>query len=122
VCPRAASLILLLVFSVGMVAPAEARRKPTKKERTAILNAVAARFSCGDYPPGSCRLVVRVSTVRRGWAAAYIRPGRGWENTVQADVASVRRENGRWRRYQVGNGGGCGVPAGVRRDLLLACY
>lgn len=119
---RAVSAFLLLAFCLGVVASAEAQRKPTQKERTAILSAVKTRISCGDYPPGSCRFVVRVSTVRRGWAAAYVRPRRGWENTVQPDVASVRRRDGRWRRYQVGNGGGCNVPAGVRRDLKLACY
>jgi hypothetical protein len=64
---------------------------------------------------------VRVSTVRHGWAAAYIRARLGHEGTVQPDVARVRRKRGRWRVHQIGNGGGCGVPQAVRRDLRLRC-
>jgi hypothetical protein len=113
---------LVSVVSLGAVATADARRPPTTKERAAILRGVGASFGCGLYPAGSCRLVVRVSTVRPGWAAVYLRPRRGYEDMVQRDVASVRRRNGRWRAHQVGNGGGCGVPNGVKRDLRLACY
>jgi hypothetical protein len=108
------------LLSCALASPADARRPPTKQERAAILR--AAGNGCALYPPGSCRWVVRVSTARRGWAAVYIRPRRGQEGTVQPDVASLRRTRGRWRVHQRGNGGGCGVPASVRRDLDLACY
>ncbi len=36
--------------------------------------------------------------------------------------AYLRRRDGRWRVHQRGNGGGCGDPRAVRRDLHLACY
>jgi hypothetical protein len=110
---------------VGLLPPAaDARRKPTKGERTAILRALHGtnRFSCQGYPAGSCKEVVRVSTARKGWSAVYISPTKGNENTVQSDVASLKRRNGRWRVHQIGNGGGCGVPRAVARDLKLACY
>ena len=117
---RALAVLLALVVVLAAAGSADARRVPTAKERTAILGTTA--LGCGDYPAGSCRFAVRISTVHRGWAAVYIRPRSGWENTVQSDVASMRRRSGRWRQYQLGNGGGCGVPTDVRRDLMLACY
>jgi hypothetical protein len=121
--PRIAGLLgaVAVVVLALSVADADARRKPTEKERRAILRAVEQRGGCSAYPPGSCHMVVRVSTVRHGWAAADIwaRPGR--EGTVQPDVASVRHKRGRWRVHQIGNGGGCGVPQAVRRDLRLRC-
>jgi hypothetical protein len=53
----------------------------------------------------------------------YIGPSaKRYASEVQADVASFHRRHGRWRLHTAGNGGGCGVPASVRRDLRLACF
>jgi hypothetical protein len=116
------ALSLSLLTGALATPAADARRKPTKRERTAILRALHERAGCFAYPAGTCHEVVRVSTARKGWSAVYIRPTRGNENAVQSDVASLKRRNGRWRIHQLGNGGGCGVPASVARDLQLACY
>jgi hypothetical protein len=64
-----------------------------------------------------------VSTARRSWAAVYLRPAKKrYANEVQSDLASFHRRQRIWRLHQVGNGGGCGVPRSVRRDLRLACF
>lgn len=115
-------LSVCLLVSALVAPAADARRKPTKRERTAILRALHERAGCFAYPAGTCHEVVRVATVRMGWSAVYIRPTRGNESAVQSDVASLKRRNGRWRVHQLGNGGGCGVPRAVVRDLKLACY
>jgi len=39
-----------------------------------------------------------------------------------SDVISVRKIDGRWRRHQFGNGGGCRMPTAVREDLRLHCW
>lgn len=113
------------LLAAALAAPvADARRKPTKRERTAILAALHTRASCSIYPAGSCQEVVRVSTATKGWSAVYIGPKPGHEGEVQGDVASLKRRNGHWRVHQLGNGGGCGVPRGVapgpEARLLLA--
>ena len=116
-------VLSVCLLAGALVAPAaDARRKPTKRERTAILAALHKRASCSIYPAGSCQEVVRVSTARKGWSAVYIGPKPGHDGEVQPDLASLKRRNGRWRVYQLGNGGGCGVPRAVVRDLKLACY
>lgn len=112
----------VLAFSLLITPGADARRRATPSERAAIIKAAHGRISCKGYPAGSCVVKVRVSTARRGWAAAYVRPVQPGSNTVQSDVASFRRVNGRWRLHQVGNGGGCSVPRSVVKDLALACY
>jgi hypothetical protein len=116
--------VLSLCLLVGALVPptADARRKPTKRERTAILRALHEHAGCFAYPAGTCHEVVRVSTARKAWSAVYIRPARDNENAVQSDVASLKRRNGRWQVHQLGNGGGCSVPRAVVRDLKLACY
>lgn len=104
--------------------PADARRKATTVERVAILRVVHAKQNaCRFYPAGHCSELVRISTVRTSWAAVYVRPSRpAYRHEVQSDVGSLRRVDGKWRLHQIGNGGGCGVPASVRRDLSLECY
>lgn len=118
-----------LAFALPLLtytAAANASRVPSAKEREAVLDAGNGRVSCygGEppYPADTCFLKVRISTARKGWAAVYVRPTRKGRGTVQPDVATVKKVRGRWRISQVGNGGGCGVPAAVRRDLKVACY
>ena len=89
----------------ALAAPAaDARRKPRKRERTAILGELHERAGCFAYPAGTCHEVVRVATARKGWSPVYIRPTRGNENAVKSDAASLKRRNGRWRIHQLGNG------------------
>jgi hypothetical protein len=115
----AAALIVLTLLAAGS---AQAARKPTTKDRRAIVAAV--KLPSLTYPKGSYYLVVRVSTAhsKRRWAAVYIRPHFDYQDVVQQDVASVVRRRGKWRAHQIGNGGGCGVRRAVRRDLKLDCY
>lgn len=112
-------LLCAIALSLLHVSGASAARPASPHERAAILR--GAHLHLG-YAPDSYRLVVRISTRSRHWAAIYIRPGAGHAGEVQSDVVSVRRVRRGWRRHQVGNGGGCGVPRAVRRDLRLACY
>lgn len=119
----------LLVGTVGFLlagVAANADRPATKRERTQILRAAhrqSAGPGCRGYPHGHCRERVRVSTVRSSWAAVGIGPSsKQYEGEVQRDVVSMHRRRGRWRLHQEGNGGGCNMPAAVRRDLRLACY
>lgn len=116
---RATAIALLACLAV--TADADASRKPTPSERVAILVAIdkTGRFSCD---PAVCRRVVRVSTARRGWAAIHIRPRPAYRDSLQSATSSAKRCRGRWRAHQIGNGGGCDVPAVVVRDLRLACY
>lgn len=109
----ATGLIALVVVSTAL-----ASRPATPSERVAILRAAPK----SPYPPGYARLTVKVSTVSSAWAAVYIRARRGHANQVQPDVVSLQRQGGRWAVHQQGNGGGCRMPARVKRDLRLACY
>ena len=121
---RGAGLCLVAVILAGSVAQSDARRNATKSERAAILRAVNHYMNpCDAYRTGRCVEIVRVSTVRSSWSAVYIRPARrAYRAEVQSGDASVHRVDGKWRLHQLGNGGGCGVPASVRRDLSLKCY
>lgn len=87
-------------------------------EKAAILSAAPG----GSYPPGWAHLTVRVSTIDPRWAAVFIEPNPGYERQVQPDVASMYHTDRGWVVHQTGNGGGCGVPAGVRAELQLNCY
>jgi len=110
-----------LAAGVLLATPAlsEASRAPTAAQRKAILQAGPGN----PYPPGWAHLKVRVSTVDSRWAAIYILANPGHKNQVQPDVASVFHSKHRgWVDHQNGNGGGCGVPSQVKRDLSLACY
>jgi hypothetical protein len=113
------AVALILGLSLTVAPASVASRRATGAEARAIL-----RVAPGNpYPPGWAHLTVRVSTVDSRWAAVHVLPNRGHTHQVQADVASMyhTRRHG-WVVHQVGNGGGCGVPSRVRRDLHLACY
>ena len=113
----AVAMLLALVVAAGT---ASADRKPNDREKSKITAALdRAGFSCDIFPEGSrCKRTIRVSTVNERWAAAYIRG----DSNVQGGDASLQRRNHRWRVHQIGNGGGCGLPAPVADDLQLACY
>jgi hypothetical protein len=111
--------LCVLCFGTELAAASLASRAPTRFERRAILRAAPGN----PYPRGWAYRTVRVSTVSSHWAAVHIVANRGHENQVQPDVASMyRTRHGGWIVHQSGNGGGCGVPRGVKADLHLACY
>jgi len=115
---------IVVAVSLIVASVAVADRAPNRVERAGILEALNLEGrgpDCGTYPPGSCRIYVRVSTADSHWAAVFIGPS-GKQKFVQPDVATVHLRRGKWSVHQVGNGGGCGVPGRVQRDLRLACY
>lgn len=118
---RRVSVAGILVFTLGGLAVtpvAFARRHATRGERRAMLALVG-----NPWPRGWAYRVVWVSTVDSRWAEVEILPMRGHAHQVQQDVGSTYRlRSGRWVMHQAGNGGGCHMPARVRRDLRLACY
>ena len=73
-------------------------------------------FDC-RFVSGSCHRKIKVSTKKQTWAAAYISG-----SAVQPTSASIHRKHHSWHVHQIGNGGGCGVPSKVRKDLKLDCY
>lgn len=108
----------IVAVSLLAVSPAVASRPPTNAERSAILRAAGTN----PYPSGWAHRTVRISTVSSRWAAVHIVANRGHQTQVQNDVASMyRTKHHGWVTHQVGNGGGCGVPAAVVHDLGLAC-
>lgn len=117
---------LVALLALALPATADAARKPTGKERKAILAAVdnGYRFTCTPaYPPKSCRRTVRVSTARKGWAVVRILARRGYEDVVQPDATSLTNRGRGWRVYGVGAASaGCDVPPPVFWDLKLNCY
>lgn len=111
-----ALILCLLATSIS----AYASRKPTGKERGAILK-VARRHgaSCSGvvrfYPPGTkCRQFIRVSTVSRRWAALYLR------GEVQREVVDFHRFLGRWHYHSVH--ADCTIPTRVGHDLEIDCF
>ncbi len=107
-------VVLLLITSVT----SEAARNPSKHEKKGIVKALQREgFDCRFVATGSCHRKIKVSTKRQTWAAAYISGSQ-----IQGDVASLHRKHHKWHLHQLGNGGGCGVPKQVRRELKLACY
>lgn len=115
------AIVSLLLIAV-CAAPVEASRNPSKKEAAAIGSVIAeAGLSCARYPPGVCKQAIRVSTKRVGWAAVRIRPEVNGESIVNPQDISLRHRGERWRIIEVGNGGGCGLPRKVKRDLHLIC-
>lgn len=113
------SAAFAIALSMLVVSSALAFRPPTKSERTAILRAAPGN----PYPSGEARRTIRVSTVSARWAAVYITATRGHRDRVQSDVASMfHTKHHGWVVHEEGNGGGCGVPRPVVRDLGLACY
>lgn len=105
-------------------ATADARRMPTRAERTAIMREFDRQSFYDAYGADCVAFAIRVSTVNPRWAAVSIR-GTRRSCSVQGGVESFHRPSlrgQRWRSHQLGNGGGCNMPSGVRADLRLACY
>jgi hypothetical protein len=122
---RIKTAALLCLCFLLPAAVADAARAPKRSENNAIFSALqSANLTCSRYPPGSCQLNFRVSTVNGRWAAARIRPAENGESTVMPQTISLRRVHKKTGRYEVmdtGNGGGCSVPRRPRKDLALIC-
>ena len=119
--------ITALLACLCLLAPATAgaSRAPRNGEGRAIFAALqTANLTCSRYPPESCQINFRVSTVNRRWASAKIRPMANGESQVMPQTISLRRVHPKGGRYEVmdpGNGGGCSVPRKPRKDLGLIC-
>jgi hypothetical protein len=119
---RATAIVIVLIGCV-VVASAEANRPPKPAEAQEIFAVLEAEgLTCAaQYPPGTCRETIRVSTRNKRWAVVHIRPEENGETIVRAIDVSLHRDEAGWRIHQVGNGGGCRVPRKPRRDLHLIC-
>ena len=117
------SAFFALLAVTALPAAAVANRPATEAEAQAIEATLTARgLTCASrYPPGTCREAIVVSTAKRHWAVARIRPDVNGENTVEPEDISLRLRAGAWSIHQIGNGGGCDVPRKARRDLHLLC-
>jgi hypothetical protein len=114
-------LVALSMLAIAAPAIAEARRLPTRAERMAIMRQVDRQAFYETYGRECVAFALRVSTVDSRWAAVTVQRTKRSCN-VQGDVESFHRGSAGWRRHQLGNGGGCNMPAAVRDDLRLACY
>jgi hypothetical protein len=115
---------LAVLVAIAMPAPATANRPAKPAEAEAIYATLAAGgLTCASlYPAGICREAIVISTAKRHWAVARIRPEENGENTVRPEDISLHLRGGVWSVHQVGNGGGCHVPRKARRDLHLLCF
>jgi hypothetical protein len=100
------------------------RYVPLPRQERAIRLGADLRLIKSGY--GHCvRFEIHVSTANENWAAVSILPAEWIEGCigfVQGDVISMHRVREKWRRHQYGNGGGCNMPARVRKDLRLHCW
>jgi hypothetical protein len=113
-----AALLLVAVSTLALAAPSVASRAPTPSEREAILQAAPGN----PYPTGWAHRSVRVSSVDSKWAAVFITANPGHHTRVQPDFASMyHTKHHGWVVHQLGNGGGCRMPAKIRIDLRLFC-
>jgi curli biogenesis system outer membrane secretion channel CsgG len=120
---RRAGLLVTAMMMLGvLVAPADASRAPTKRERAAIKR--VAMKACGRAAPEPCRFhKARVSTKNARYAWADV-TGEGFSGTL------LKRANTRTRRFKVigTQGGGIGdcaqwrklAPRAVLKDLRIS--
>jgi hypothetical protein len=119
---RTGQALVIAIGVLGLAVPAvEARRLPTRAERAAIMRHVDRQAYYKTYGRECVAFALRVSTVDSHWAAVTVRRAKRTCD-VQGDVQSFHRGRSGWRSHQLGNGGGCNMPAAVRDDLRLACY
>jgi hypothetical protein len=120
---RAIALALVAVLAVAL--PASANRRPKSSELTGIISTLAEHgLTCAQYPPGTCQIHFRISTVNSRWASAKVRPDVNGENIVAPRDVGLRRphrKGGGWDVKSTGTGGGCNVPKRPRHDLGLIC-
>jgi hypothetical protein len=117
---RAFVALLAGLIVLAAAAVAEAQRKPTPKERTAI----AGKFDI----PAKC-LRIRVSTVNERWARLNYK-GRKYDDPDCREHAAdgivvLKRKRGRWRIVTQGSDFECpvpGTPPRVAEDLKIPCY
>jgi hypothetical protein len=120
---RRAGLLVTVMAVLGVfVAPADASRAPTKRERAAIKR--VAMKACGRAAPEPCRFhKARVSTKNARYAWADV-TGEGFSGTL------LKRASTRTRRFKVvgTQGGGIGdcaewrklAPRAVLKDLRIS--
>jgi len=115
--PVAALLAAVLAVTLTLPSSADARRKPTPRERAGVARAAGVPARC---------LFIRVSTVDRRYAYMRIRNRkqscrRWWADGV---VVFRKRADGRWRFLTAGSAIECPVPkvpSRVVRDLRISC-
>ena len=122
---RTRALAVALLALLVAAAPASASRKPKPAELAGIISTLASEgLTCAQYPPGTCQIHFRVSTVNSRWASAKVRPDVNGESIVAPRSMALRRphrKGGGWELKSIDNGGGCNMPKRPRRDLGLIC-
>ena len=116
-----AAFVLALVVAGLFAVAADARRQPTRGERSAI--AAAVRRAHPTAPKRCYPLAITVSTVNKRYAAASFSPIISCRALV-GDGTFVLRwvRRGRWRILSEGSEHSCReAPRGVIRDLLGSC-
>jgi hypothetical protein len=117
---RRVTVVLTLLAVLSVAATADARRKPTTAERTALGKAVGT--------PGRC-LKIFVSTVNEKWARAEFNGKKFDVPSCKAHAADgivvLHHRHGKWRIVTEGSSFECPVPDVPKRivkDLKIPCY
>jgi putative endonuclease len=116
-----AAFVIAVVSAALFAVAADARRQPTRGERSSI--AAAVRRLHPDAPRRCYPLTITVSTVNKRYAAASFSPVVSCRVMV-GDGTFVLRwvRRGRWKILSEGSEHACGeAPRGVIRDLLGSC-
>jgi hypothetical protein len=109
------ALLLSLLVLLALAPSSVADRRPTTRERPAIIHATGRPA----YPSGWSYLVVRIDTFGGKWAVVFVKPTKGHEHQVQADWAVAYKRRGRWRGHGAHCGALLGVPWWIKQDLRL---
>lgn len=113
--------VLAALLASALAVAADARRNPTRGERSAIAAAVKRKHP--DAPQSCYPLTISVSTVNKSYASANY-SGRVRCRTMVGDGVFVLRRirRGVWRILSEGSEHFCReAPRGVIRDLLGTC-
>lgn len=89
-------------------------------EQEVIEDAALQGVDCGKLA-AICIVTVKISADGE-WAALFRGPKPGHESEVQPDTSSFHKIEGYWQTFQIGNGGGCEVPANIVKELGLDCH
>ena len=124
---RSAWVGVSVVAAAVITSCASAARPPTRAERVALKRAATtyidlAQNHCCVHGLHATAVQSRdkVSTANPAWAVVYVRIKDSSGKDVQGALVVLHRVGTTWRVKQEGNVLlGCGVPAGVRKDLGL---